>query len=197
MYKEALLLLSQIRSLSIATIDGQNKPQVRIIDCVAIDDFLYFVTARGKDFYQELTSSQSIGITGLTKEYKMVRMEATASKVDRRYVDLIIEKNPGIGDIYYGKSRRILEAFCIKSGSGEIFDLSELPIVRTPFAFGSLPLLQKGFDITEKCIRCGACARSCPQNCIEPGTPFTITQQNCLHCGLCFEVCPVSAIEKV
>ena len=57
--------------------------------------------------------------------------------------------------------------------------------------------VKKGFVITDACIGCGKCAGVCPQQCIEPGTPYSITQEHCLHCGLCFENCPVSAIERL
>ena len=48
----------------------------------------------------------------------------------------------------------------------------------------------------EDCISCGLCARNCPQQCIEEGTPYMIRQEHCLHCGLCAENCPVQAIAK-
>lgn len=35
---------------------------------------LYFVTARGKDFYKQLEEKQEVAITGVNKNYQTVRL---------------------------------------------------------------------------------------------------------------------------
>lgn len=54
------------------------------------------------------------------------------------------------------------------------------------------------FDINDKCIGCGACARKCPANCItgEKKTRHVIDQEKCLKCGECFKTCKFGAIDK-
>ena len=59
--------------------------------------------------------------------------------------------------------------------------------------------------IQDKCFGCGACARSCPANCIEktdytaPGkklASYQIDPQKCVKCGACISTCKFKAIVK-
>ena len=53
------------------------------------------------------------------------------------------------------------------------------------------------FKITEKCISCGACAASCPVECITQGDEkYEIDENICISCGTCASVCPVAAPEE-
>jgi len=54
------------------------------------------------------------------------------------------------------------------------------------------------FDINEKCIGCGACARKCPANCItgEKKGRHVIDQEKCLKCGECYKTCKFGAVVK-
>ncbi|HCD72511.1 MAG TPA: NADH-quinone oxidoreductase subunit NuoF [Thermovirga lienii] len=51
---------------------------------------------------------------------------------------------------------------------------------------------------SEKCRRCGLCAKNCPVNCIsgDRQTPYEIDQERCIKCGSCLEVCPFNAVYK-
>lgn len=50
------------------------------------------------------------------------------------------------------------------------------------------------YNITEKCISCGACAEACPVSCISQGDErFQINPEECIECGTCAGVCPVEA----
>jgi ferredoxin len=52
------------------------------------------------------------------------------------------------------------------------------------------------YKICEKCIKCGACAGSCPVSCIEEGEErYIIDPERCIECGTCAGVCPVGAPE--
>lgn len=193
--KDYLRMIREIKDLAFATVDEDGHPAVRIIDVMLIrDGCLYFLTARGKEFYAQITAQKFVAITGLTKNWEMLSLRGRVKQVSRDMLEPIFEANLSMNDIYPGKSRDILEVFCLYEGQGEYFDLSKTPIFRETFFVGSPREHKKGFSITDACISCGICAEVCPQKCIDAGTPFEIRQQNCLHCGACFEKCPSSAV---
>ena len=53
--KEYLQMMREIKDCTFATLDGEGRPATRIIDVMRVEeDGLYFLTARGKDFYSQL-----------------------------------------------------------------------------------------------------------------------------------------------
>ncbi|MGM0507915.1 MAG: indolepyruvate ferredoxin oxidoreductase subunit alpha [Fusobacteriota bacterium] len=47
------------------------------------------------------------------------------------------------------------------------------------------------------CIGCGACAGTCPVDCIsEVDGKYEIDADACIDCGACAGVCPVNCIEQ-
>lgn len=192
-----LKMLRSIKDVAFATVDSMGMPQIRMIDVMLVEDgALYFCTARGKDFYEQLITDGNVAITGMNKEYQMLRLNGKAHKLDNQkmWIDKIFEHNPSMNTVYPGDSRYVLEPFCIDNGDVEFFDLGKSPIVRNTFSVNSADKKLKGFEITDRCIKCKKCEKICPQKCIDN---FKIKQNNCLHCGLCFEECPVNAIEKI
>jgi len=195
--KKCLQILREIKDVAFASVDENGIPQVRIIDVMLIEhDQLYFCTARGKPFYKQLIDSPHVALTGMNQAYQMVRLVGKAEKLaeQEKWIDRFFDENPSLKAVYPGKSRYILEPFCIKDGQIEIFDLGTSPINRQSFAIGQAKIEKKGFEITEACIECDLCKSHCPQQCIDAGSPYRIQQAHCLHCGLCFEDCPAQAI---
>lgn len=190
-------LLREIRDTSIATTGADGTPRLRIIDTMIVEEEkLYFLTARGKDFYRELMERPFAAVTGLNEKWETVRLWGKVKNIGHERLDEIFEKNPSMNDVYPGDSREILEVFCLYEGEGEYFCLAGHPIVRHPFSFGGVPVHARGFTIGGDCIACGTCQAVCPQGAIEAGSCFVIRQENCLHCGRCAEECPVQAIRK-
>ena len=197
--QDCLQMLREIKDVSFASVDEKGFPHNRIIDVMIVEENrLVFCTGRGKDFYRQLISNPHVAISGLNKNWQMIRLTGAVKKLDdqKKWIDRIFEENPSMNDVYPGDSRYILDPFAIESGNVEFFDLGTSPIHRKSFSFGESKAIEKGFFITDDCIGCGTCQENCPQQSIDEGTPFAIRQDSCLHCGLCFENCPVDAIVR-
>jgi len=197
---QSLQILRDIKDVAFATVDENGFPQIRIIDVMLVENNkLYFCTARGKEFYKQLISSGNVAITGMNKEYQMVRLSGKANMLSnqKEWIDRIFNENPSMQELYKGERRYILDAFCISTGQIEFFDLGKTPIYRANYVIGNANPTKKGFMITTACIGCGICKEQCPIGCIEIGSPYLIQQEHCLHCGLCYENCPTQAIKKL
>lgn len=194
---KCLKILRDVKSVAFATVGKDNLPKIRIIDImIAENEKIYFLTARGKAFYNELMISKSIALTCLTHDWKSIRLNGKAEKLaDNNYwINRMFEENTSMNDVYPNESRSILEPFVIENFEVEYFDLSQSPIFREYFQTDKFIGNDKGYKITNACIKCGVCQKICPQQCIEFKTQYYINQNNCLHCGLCKERCPINAI---
>lgn len=53
------------------------------------------------------------------------------------------------------------------------------------------------YKIGDACVKCGACADTCPLGIITEGDDrYVIDADQCVSCGSCAAGCPVGAIEE-
>ncbi|GKX66977.1 4Fe-4S binding protein [Inconstantimicrobium mannanitabidum] len=198
------MLKDEIHSTVFATIDEHGFPQARVIDIMLVDDnSLYFITAKGKEFYHQLMQKQYVAISGVTVgesslNKKAISLRGKVRNVGQELLHKVFEVNTYMHDIYPTKeSRMALEVFQLYEGQGEYFDLSTKPITRDSFALGKKVEIKGGYFVTDKCRGCKICYSKCPQKCIDISVkPVVINQENCLHCGNCISVCPFGAVRK-
>ncbi|MBO5093257.1 MAG: 4Fe-4S binding protein [Lachnospiraceae bacterium] len=192
------LLVEEIHSAVIATIGADGHPQTRVIDMMLWDDKgVYFLTARGKAFYEQLMGQNYISLSA-TKDQYSVSLRGKIVNIGSEKLDEIFEKNPYMQKIYPADTRGALEVFAVYEAEGEFFDIGDPShVTREGFVIGNIGRKQAGYFVGEGCIGCKLCYSVCPQKCIDISKkPVSIDQNHCLHCGRCAEICPRQIIEK-
>ncbi|MDY5627918.1 MAG: 4Fe-4S binding protein [Clostridia bacterium] len=197
------IIQEDIHSTVVATVDSNNLPVTCAIDIMDYDiDGLYFLTARGKNFYERLKRQGYLALTGMKGDDTMhsisVSVRGSVREIGTHRLGMLFQKNPYMNEIYPDeKSQSALTVFQIFKGTGELFDLSKKPIERQSFVFGGAINEKNGYYVMDKCTGCGKCLTVCPQKCIDITIqPVRINQTNCLHCGNCATICSFNAIEK-
>ena len=196
-------VVHEIHRTIVATVDDEGLPVTAAIDMMDCDDnSLYFLTAKGKGFYDRLIKRKFLAFTAMKGEDTMstvaVSIRGKVRELGYDRIPELFDKNPYMHQIYpTEESMKALTVFQIYEGSGEWFDLSRKPIERASFTFGGADKKAEGYFITDSCIGCGSCVAVCPQDCIrQDSIPFRIEQEHCLHCGNCMTACPVGAVER-
>ena len=166
------------------------------------NDSLYFLTAKGKGFYDRLIKRQFLALTAMKGEDTMssiaVSIRGKVRDLGHGKIPELFKKNPYMHQIYpTEESMKALTVFQIYEGTGEWFDLSKKPIERASFNFGKVEIRHEGYFIKDDCIGCGRCLSVCPQSCIiTTRIPYVIEQEHCLRCGNCLNICPVGAVVR-
>ena len=192
------LLVENIHSTTIATIGADGHPQTRVIDMMLWDENgVYFLTAKGKAFYEQLSEQGYIALSAV-KDKISISLRGKIRNIGSEKLDEIFEKNSYMQSIYPGDTRSALEVFCLYEAEGEYFDISDpAHIMRDSIVIGRVSSSHSGYFVGSGCIGCKLCYSVCPQKCIDISKkPVAIDQHRCLHCGRCAEVCPKQIIEK-
>lgn len=202
--KEYLLFLkNEIHSTVFATVDQDGLPQTCVIDIMLCDeDSLYFLTAKGKSFYDRLTAQSYVALSGLrgkdTMSTDSISLRGKVREVGRDLLPNVFAENPYMTEIYPNEeSRSVLTVFQLYEGEGEYFSISKKEIFRESFSIGGKATQEIGYFVGKLCIGCKLCYSVCPQKCINIGTiPVVIDGRHCIHCGKCAEICPKQVITR-
>lgn len=192
------ILTEDIHSAAIATLDKNGRPITRIIDIMLYDNQgIYFLTAKGKEFYRQLMEQKYISLSAV-KEKRSITLRGETENIGSEKLDEIFEKNPYMKGIYPDDTREALEVFRLYKAAGEFFDISDpTNVTRGSISIGNAKEQSGIYFVKGKCSGCKACFSVCPQKCIDVSkVPAVINQNHCLHCGRCFEICPEKAIVK-
>lgn len=135
-------IVDEIHSTVIATVDDNGLPVTCAIDIMDFDENgLYFLTAKGKGFYDRLKKQNFIALTGMrgrdTLSCVAVSVRGKVREIGSTLLPILFQKNPYMNEIYPTvESMSALTVFQLYEGSGEWFDLSKKPIERANFTFG-------------------------------------------------------------
>lgn len=78
------LLVDEIHSTTVATIGSDGHPQTRIIDMMYYDEEgVYFLTAKGKAFYDQLMEQQYVAISA-TKDKIAVSLRGRIKNIGKK-----------------------------------------------------------------------------------------------------------------
>ncbi len=181
-------IVNEIHTTIVATVDDEGLPVTAAIDMMDCDEnSLYFLTAKGKGFYDRLIKKEFLALTAMKGKDTMssvaVSIRGWVRELGYNKIPELFAKNPYMHDIYpTEEAMRALTVFQIYEGTGQWFDLSKKPIERASFTFGGAAQKPEGYFITDACIGCGSCAAVCPQNCINAESiPYVIEQEHCLQ----------------
>ena len=174
-------IVNEIHTTIVATVDDEGLPVTAAIDMMDSDDnSLYFLTAKGKGFYDRLKKRGFLALTAIKGQDTMssvaVSVRGKVRELGYERIPALFEKNPYMHQIYpTEEAMHALTVFQVYEGTGEWFDLSKKPIERASFTFGGAQNKQEGFFITDACTGCESCIAVCPQNCIDSAIlPFHI-----------------------
>ena len=161
------LLVDEIHSTTVATISLDGHPQTRIIDMMYFDEEgVYFLTAKGKAFYDQLMDQQYVAISA-TKDKVAVSLRGKIKNIGKKNLDIMFERNPYMKKIYPGDTKEAIEVFQTGYFVGK-------DCIGCKLCYSVCP---------QKCIDMSS-------------VPVVINQNHCLHCGRCAEICPKQCIEK-
>lgn len=124
-------LVNEIHTTIVATVDDEGLPVTAAIDMMDCDEnSLYFLTAKGKGFYDRLVKRGFLAFTALKGEDTMssvaLSVRGKVRELGYGKIPELFEKNPYMYQIYpTDESMKALTAFQIYEGTGEWFDLSK------------------------------------------------------------------------
>lgn len=134
--KEILQFLTTNKDFSLATVDKNGLPRVRIIQLMKIkDNVLYFATAKNKELYQQLVDNSNCELAALHNNVSLRITSKALFDVEKEIQEEIFEDNIILEKIYKSLDNPELCFFRLLVSKVEIFDLNQLPPKRDFYSF--------------------------------------------------------------
>lgn len=120
-------LTKDIHTTVFATNDNDGFPHTCVIDIMLCDDDgIYFLTSKGKDFYNRLHNQLFVSISGMkgddTLSTVVVSVRGKIRELGNTLVGEVFKQNPYMEKIYPTTvSREMLTVFQLYEGEGGIF----------------------------------------------------------------------------
>ena len=171
--EECLQILRNIKDVAFATVDDKGMPHVRIIDVMLVEEEkLYFCTARGKDLYRQLKNLPRTEITGMNREYQMVRLFGKVKRLtdQKQWIDRIFRENPSMNDVYPGESRYSLSAW--KKDRLSFLILERLPYTGRVLQPGRQRSRRKDLRLQTHVSGAGSVKGTVPSSALRKGFPL-------------------------
>lgn len=189
--------VEKVHEVALATVNADGIPVVRIIDMMLIeDDCLLFLTARGKEFYQQISKDNYVTLA-CQIDCRAYHLKGFVKQMPHDYLLKLFDANTYMYETYPSTTRDILEVFKIYKWQAEYFDVMPCPIERVYFQHEYEDAVVTVMEVNENCTACQACAAVCSQGIISFGERAFIPYKNCLKCGACAEICPAGAVSLV
>ena len=98
-------IMEEIHSTVFATVDSEGRPVTCAIDIMDYDESgLYFLTAKGKSFYDRLKKKGYIALTGMKGKSTMscaaISLRGKVKELGNTLLPRLFEKNPYMWKIY-------------------------------------------------------------------------------------------------
>lgn len=219
--KELYKMIDEVGCFTFSTLGENGEIHSRIAHFNGFDEEgLYFRTMTSKPYYRQLVKHQKLTVCGITDSRVLEHLPDGTPVFPPSYslrivgdvrnvpYETIVEKakaNEGLKTAVQDgvKYPTMKDAnFVMYRGKVDIFDTDfemvhrDHKVLRTRFSFNGYDFNYAGPRITDKCIECGLCKKTCTFKAIEEGSPYKINPERCDDCGMCMHVCPVDAIEE-
>lgn len=220
--KKLYELIEQVGTFTFSTIGEGGEVQSRIAHFNGYDEEgLYFRTMTSKPYFRQLMNTGKVTVCGIT-DSKILGHEEDGTPIfppsfvlrlvgDVKHVSEDVIREKAKNNKYLITAVQDMEKYpAMKDGNfvmykakGEVLDVDfemksrDHKLLRTRFSFGGATYNKVGPTITDKCIGCGKCERSCTFKAIrKENGKCKINPSRCDDCGTCISVCPINAIEK-
>lgn len=214
-------MIEKMGVLTFSTLSKTGEVHSRVAHFNGFDEQgLYFRTMVTKPYYRQLMETKQLTVCGMSNQEILghtedgtpifppsysIRIIGDIKNIPFAEIEERAKNNEGlktaVQDGYKYPTMKDAN-FVIYRAKVEIFDVDfeksyrDHKLIRTRFSFGDVKYNLAGPRITDSCIGCDLCRKTCTFDAIEVGSPYKVNPNYCDDCGMCLHVCPVNAIKE-